>query len=189
MSLEALAENTQTTPSPESLMLPCEALNIAFVLPDNSNEKKEAQEYRAHCFFLEDMALLLDTDRMRAEIFDELQICRLPHTQPWLYGMANKRGTIVPIFDLYQYLDIKTFKDIKRHHKYLLVETENGTVGLLVDSLPIRVVVSEENKIEPPALPQKLRAFVQGCFVYKEFSMISWDICGFFQQVGEEAAL
>lgn len=180
---KALAQNFH---SHESIMLPSEALNIDFVLPDGSNEQ-QALEYRAHCFFLEDMALLLDTDRMRAEVFDDLQICRLPHTQPWLYGMANKRGTIVPIFDLYQYLDIKTFKDIKRHHKYLLVETEKGTVGMLVERLPIRVVVAEENKIELPVLPQKLRAFVQDCFVYKELSMVSWDICGFFQQVGEEA--
>src|SRR6478672_943832 len=65
------------------------------------------------------------------EILTQPSLTIVPGTRPWLLGVANVRGNLVPVIDLKQYLegDRTQFTDTSR---VLLVRQAGGSVGLLI---------------------------------------------------------
>ncbi|MDF3982053.1 chemotaxis protein CheW [Luteibacter sp. PPL201] len=61
-------------------------------------------------------------------------LTQVPGTQPWLMGVANVRGNLVPAIDLGRFLfDERT--PASERTRLLLVRQHGGTVGLLVDEV------------------------------------------------------
>jgi len=61
-------------------------------------------------------------------------LTNVPGTQPWLMGVANVRGNLVPAIDLGRFLfDERT--PASERSRLLLVRQHGGTVGLLVDEV------------------------------------------------------
>jgi twitching motility protein PilI len=71
----------------------------------------------------------------------------VPGTRPWLLGVANVRGNLVPVIDLRQYLEGEraTLTDSSR---VLLVRQLGGSVGLLIDEVLGQRNFSEEQRAE-----------------------------------------
>lgn len=69
----------------------------------------------------------------------------VPGTQPWLLGIANVRGNLVPVVDLGRFLfDQRTHATDRS--RLLLVRQHGGSVGLLVDEVLGQRNVGEEHR-------------------------------------------
>ena len=89
-------------------------------------------------------------------------LTKLPHAKQWVKGVANNRGSLLPILDLRGFVEgIAT--EIGKRSRVLLVEQENISVGLLVDeAMGLRHFFDEERVGGLSSLPEAYREFVIG---------------------------
>ncbi len=82
------------------------------------------------------------------EINRLVPITKLPQTPSFMEGVINLRGRIIPVIDLRKrfQLDVSEYTDDTR---IIIVEVNNQTVGIIVDSVN-EVVRLSESSIEPP---------------------------------------
>jgi len=99
-----------------------------------------------------------------AEVLREPQFSRLPGVKPWVLGMTNLRGRLLPIMDLCGLLDVEACGT--RQRRVLVVEHGEVFAGLVVDEvLGLQHFPRESLEL---AAPLQIRAamapFVQGHF-------------------------
>lgn len=95
-----------------------------------------------------------------AELLEMPTYTHLPSVQPWVLGVANVRGRLLPIFDLAQYFGGNLVGQRKKH-RILILEHEEFYSGLCVDTamgmqhFPIDTYssdISEVNELLQPFL-------------------------------------
>jgi len=115
------------------------------------------------------------------EVSEIMQLPRyttLPGVKPWLLGIANIRGRLIPIVDLHGYIGVQTALP-RKEWRGLVVEEGDLVVGLLVEqSLGMQHFVEdgfeEATPAELPALQGNLRgAYRQGGRIYYVVSLLS----------------
>ncbi|MCX7888110.1 MAG: chemotaxis protein CheW [Rhodobacteraceae bacterium] len=75
----------------------------------------------------------------------------LPHAPPWLRGLINLRGTVLPVIDLSSRLGMAPVVPDARN-VIIVAEVATRQTGLLVDAVSDIVTVSPEALQPPPAL-------------------------------------
>jgi twitching motility protein PilI len=111
---------------------------------------------------LGDIGLLIGRDTL-SEVIAQAAIYPIPNTPPWLAGLMNLRGNLVPVFDLHLLLGLEPPAD--RPRRFLLVLGRgDGAVGMYVDGLP-QAVATGEGLGQLPPLPEVLREHVQTGYV------------------------
>ncbi len=70
-------------------------------------------------------------------------------TTPWVRGVISLRGKIVPVCDLASRLGIAS--ELASEAKIVIVETEAGTAGLIVDEVEEVCIVEGDQREEVPA--------------------------------------
>jgi twitching motility protein PilI len=68
------------------------------------------------------------------EIMPMPQITHVPGTQPWMLGVANVRGTLLPVVDLKQFLEGERTA-MHANQRVLVVRQGGGNVAVLIDQL------------------------------------------------------
>ncbi|WP_416427335.1 chemotaxis protein CheW [Pseudomonas sp. App30] len=100
-----------------------------------------------------------------AEVLHEPRLSRVPGVKPWLLGVANVRGRLLPVLDLSGLLGHEPLA-VHKHRRVLVIDRDEWIAGLLVDevgglqhfplhSLDLSVAGD---------LPAGMAAFVQGHF-------------------------
>lgn len=101
------------------------------------------------------------------EISEIMQVPRyttLPGVQPWVLGIANVRGRLIPIIDMHQYLDINTALP-RKDWRVLVVEDGDLIVGLLVEqSLGMQHFLEEGFENAEPANMTGLDGSLRGAY-------------------------
>jgi len=69
------------------------------------------------------------------EVLDKTQVNPLPNTAPWLSGLLNLRGNLLPVFDLHTVLS-EEVADPKQRRLFVLGRGDN-TAALWIDGLPV----------------------------------------------------
>lgn len=89
-------------------------------------------------------------------------LTRLPHAKRWVKGIANMRGSLLPVMDLRDFIEgIPTEMD--RRTRVLMVQFENLSAGLLVDeAMGLRHFFDEERVGGLSMLPDAYRDFIAG---------------------------
>jgi twitching motility protein PilI len=94
---------------------------------------------------------LLFNKSILCEVTINANVYPIPNIPPWLNGMINLRGNLIPVFTIDNF-----FTDVKKEDKgnnivFVIGEGANA-VGLLIDELPVAVEIDEENiaSISPP---------------------------------------
>lgn len=111
-----------------------------------------------------------------AEIMEDNSIFPLPKTQPGLRGLINARGSLIPVFDLKQLLNIK-----KNQKEYILVlGTEDDAVGIIIDSLPIQPSIKKQMQQTPP-LHDAIKDYISHTYMDEEnLVWMDFDYASFF---------
>ena len=91
---------------------------------------------------------------MTREIRGWSQSTILPHSPSYVMGVINLRGTILPIVNLAKRLGLPAEEPSERH-VVIVVQVEDKTYGLLVDSVSDILDVEEANLHPVPELDSK----------------------------------
>lgn len=91
------------------------------------------------------------------EILPLPQVTPVPGAQPWLLGLANVRGNLLPIVDLKQFLEGERTV-VHESQRILLVRQPGGDVAVLIDELYGQRSFQEQQRIEldPASAPDDI---------------------------------
>lgn len=92
-------------------------------------------------------------------------VVRVPGSKPWVLGLANVRGSLLPIVDMQVYLGGKAIVPSKAA-RILVLRLRGLVVGLLVPSVQGMRHFSLENKLADARIKGAL-----GAYVYEAFSV------------------
>jgi purine-binding chemotaxis protein CheW len=92
---------------------------------------------------------------MTREIRGWTQSTTLPHSPSFLMGVINLRGTILPIVNLAKRLGLP-YEEPTERHVIIVVQVEDKTFGMLVDSVSDILDVGTENLRSVPELDTKI---------------------------------
>lgn len=98
------------------------------------------------------------------EILPVPDLSVVPRTKPWLRGLANVRGTLLPIMDLSGYLGARDSAS-SRSSRVLVVRWGTTAAGLLVDEVLGMRHFYREDFQQADAVPGFVRSYVSGRFV------------------------
>lgn len=99
-----------------------------------------------------------------AEMLEIPPSTRLPGVQPWVLGLANVRGRLLPLFDMPQMLGGKATGQ-RKQHRVLVIDTNNYYSGLIVDqAFGMQHFTSERYSEEASGVPEVVQSLVQGAY-------------------------
>lgn len=84
-------------------------------------------------FRLHDAWLVVPKDDVR-EVINPPPATRIPNTRPWLAGIANVRGELLPLIDLRQFLGLPAGEGL-RSRRVLVFNSARVPAGFLVDEV------------------------------------------------------
>ena len=104
------------------------------------------------------LQILIPVDAGR-EVIPPPPISRLPYTASWLRGLANVRGSVIPVVDLAAALETGG----GTRQPYLLISGHReAAMGLLIDGLPRLVNLSAADQ---PTEPQQIAPLLQDAII------------------------
>lgn len=96
------------------------------------------------------------------EIIRLREVTPIPRTERHLRGLVNLRGKTIPVVDLRVRLDMPASEDTDQS-RIIVVDTEQGNVGIIVDEVREVVTLSADVIDEAPPLVTSLSTdFVRG---------------------------
>lgn len=87
-----------------------------------------------------------------SEILALPEVVPIPLTKPWLLGVANVRGRLLPLADLAKFLNLHSHERLKKR-KVLVIDEDGMFSGILVDQV-LGIMQFSENHYQPNALPE-----------------------------------
>jgi purine-binding chemotaxis protein CheW len=116
-------------------------------MSDTTQNKIEAQTI---VFKLGDECYGVDIFRVN-EIIRMRDITPIPRTEPHIRGLVNLRGKTIPVVDLKLRLGMDAFSE-SDSTRIIVLDSEDGTVGILVDEVREVVSLDPEKVDSAPAL-------------------------------------
>ena len=113
---------------------------------------------------------------------------RLPNVKPWVLGVSNIRGRLIPLIDLNSFFSYESSEPI-RSRRILVIEQHEQSDGLVVDGVEgMQYFAADSFDETVPEIPNDLKSFVLGHFVkdrriWSRFSMKALSDHEQFQEV------
>ncbi|GAB1265857.1 chemotaxis protein CheW [Aurantivibrio infirmus] len=99
-----------------------------------------------------------------SELLELPSYTKLPGVQPWVLGVANVRGRLLPLFDLAVFLGGR-LNSARKKHRVLVLEANGLYSGVVVDAaLGMQHFPIDSYSNEIKELPESVRAFVEGSY-------------------------
>ncbi|MCP4699996.1 MAG: hypothetical protein GY862_24565 [Gammaproteobacteria bacterium] len=170
---------------------PSEALNRRFFelrAGDSLDEdEEELQIIRRLGFRVGDMGLLIAAETI-SELTEIMAVCAIPNTAPWLLGLVNLRGNLVPVFEMAMILNIEANSTEKR--MLLILGEGDAAAGILIDGLPAHQSLTSADEMESlPALPGVIKPYIPSAYEQEGTIWFNFDHLGFFQSLAVRVAL
>lgn len=103
------------------------------------------------------------------------QITHVPGSKPWMLGLANVRGTLLPVIDLQVYLGVQAVAHTKAA-RMLVVDMRDITAGLLVPGVTGMRHFKEQFRVLGVQMRGALGAYVFDAFVVDEQTWPVFDL-------------
>lgn len=118
------------------------------------------------------------------EVLDKVKVSPLPNVHPWLSGLLNLRGNLLPIFDLHKVLGESSVDQKKR--KLFSIDRGEKAVALWIDNLP---EIKDRSALcaidECPALPEILQRHIIQAYGQNGQIWLSVQLDAFFLTLGQ----
>lgn len=122
-----------------------------------------SDEWSGIAFRLGKNQLLASMDDV-VEILDFPDISTVPLTQPWVRGIANVRGNLLPIVDLNGYLG-NEMPRVTNKTRVLVIDFEGVFSGIVVDEVVgLKHFLEEELTRDDPGVDEELKPYMQNGF-------------------------
>jgi twitching motility protein PilI len=123
-----------------------------------------------------------------AEILSIPPHTKVPGAKPWVKGLANIRGTLLPIMDLHGFLGRKASSALRRQ-RILVVNYQGVHCGVIVDEILGLNHFEDENWVEEVDVPDEtMKPYLNGGFysddkLWNVFSLFTLAETPHFRQV------
>ena len=97
-------------------------------------ETEGLNEVQLVVFTLGEEEFGVDISQVR-EIIKTVEITKMPNTPDFVEGVINLRGSITTVMDLRKKLGVISSKEDDRDTRIVIVELEDSTMGMVVDSV------------------------------------------------------
>lgn len=139
-------------------------------LADRGLKRQKGEHISASTQWL-GVAFMIGGQQMVAPLGDIAEVLALPDVtpvplaKPWLTGVANVRGRLLPITNLPQFLGLPPVQGRNLSQKLLVVDQSKLFSGLLVDEV-LGIQTFNQRQYEPVGLPDEspLAAYTHGRF-------------------------
>lgn len=102
------------------------------------------------------------------EIMPLPQVTPVPGAQPWMLGLANVRGNLLPVVDLKQFLDGERTV-LHDSQRILLVRQPGGNVAVLIDELYGQRSFNDAQQIEAESMAEgRFANFIDRAYLQDE---------------------
>ena len=126
-------------------------------------------------FRIGDLNLVAPLDQVN-EILHYPNLTLVPGAKPWVKGVANIRGTLLPVMDLNGYLG-KKLTAIGLKTRILVIKYEDMTVGVVVDEVMGLKHFRDEDKVSAvKKFDDTLRNYIQGAFRQNEVETLVFNM-------------
>ena len=135
----------------ESILISDDNMNLASVAQQETLDDRKAQEtvdFKMVTFSISGKDYAIDIMYVK-EIAKAGQFTYVPNTLPFVVGVYNLRGEIIPILDLRVFFNISDKKDEESKLQNLLIlKVNEQTFGVIVDNID-KVVGIQKSSIQP----------------------------------------
>lgn len=123
---------------------------------------------------------------IRSELVKKSSIYPLPNTADWFQGLINLRGSLVPVFDIYQILDIEQDKRLQSH--LLILDVDQQAVAVSIRQLP---TILQDIRPLPamPTVPDILIESVGNAYSGDHTTWLEFDHNIFFSQLAQNMTM
>ena len=136
-------------------------------------------------FALGDIELLSTMGEIK-EILDPPEYTKVPGVKSWVVGIANVRGSLLPLIDLKNFVTGEKVQNIKKS-RVLVVSYSGNSTGLIVDDvLGMRHFALSEQVYELPEVEVSLKPFITQAFKRDDKN---WPVFSFNALVEDERFL
>ena len=98
------------------------------------------------------------------EILEMPDFTRVPGAKPWVVGIANVRGSLLPLMDIQGFVTGESLKN-RKDGRVLVANLRGTNTGLVVNEvLGLRHFSLEEQTYELPEIENALRPFIRQAF-------------------------
>lgn len=133
-------------------------------------------------FRLGDSRLIVSMSDVK-EILDLPEVTTVPGVKSWVVGVANVRGSLLPIMDMKGYL---LGEDIKQRHKgrIIVIDYKGVNTGLVVDEVfGMRHFRESDAIVETPDVPERISPYIEK--VYRQDDEY-WPVFSFDEMARDE---
>ncbi|MDT8371334.1 MAG: chemotaxis protein CheW [Gammaproteobacteria bacterium] len=102
------------------------------------------------------------------------QITSVPKSEPWVFGIANLRGELLPLFDLKHFLYAKLTK-VNKRNRIMVINHPEIYSGLLIDEV-FGLKHFQQRPEQFQEQDNDIMPFVDGCVTQQE---IHWKVFSF----------
>jgi len=119
-----------------------------------------------------------------SEVVKGPAIYPIPKTAPWVKGLMNLRGNLIPVFNLAEHFDADA--DAPGSPQILAVGKAEQAVALIVDGIPRLASTRQSISHFSLPLPEEMRNHVRGAFVEEEKMWLELDISGLIESLTDQ---
>jgi twitching motility protein PilI len=132
--------------------------------------------WRGIAFRLGETYLVTPFNEIREVLPYTNRLARVPGAKSWVKGLANIRGSLLPVIDLNDCLGGKPIT-IENHTRMLIIDLSGLTAGLLVDEV-IGIKAFPEHEIDQntPCNAAWIAPFAKGLFTYDKITWTVFDM-------------
>ena len=163
------ADNTQTTnvralrDRPFELLKALEKRSRASVA-QTDREPAPGNEWVGVAFRMGGETFLVAREETREVLGLPASITRVPGAKPWVKGLANVRGQLLPMVDMRQFMG-SGLTSVSRNTRVVVVNHREIPAGLIVDEvLGFRRFAEREFDAEPPPTVIRCDSYLAGAF-------------------------
>ncbi|WP_269618830.1 chemotaxis protein CheW [Zhongshania sp. BJYM1] len=99
-----------------------------------------------------------------AEVLTEPAVTRLPGVKPWVRGVANVRGRLLPLVDLTAFIEDRVNSE-QRQRRVLVIEKGEIYLGLIVDDVfGMQHFDAETFSLKSDLSTPAMANYIQGCY-------------------------
>lgn len=166
--------------TPFELLLKVDQLyyNSDISLPEQ--KRLQAKTWTGIGFQLDRHYFVIGVDHLE-EIIPEPSYTYVPIVKPWLKGIANMRGHLLPVMDLNKLFGMVSGTPRKQHRVMAVRTTDDGYAGFLVDAVYGMQHFSVDSMLstEVVDVPESLSSFVSGVYQSGQQNWLVFDAQSF----------